>query len=68
MNTFLTEEEEEELKIPGSFDMSNPRGKRRNGSADDEDDDDDEGLAAATAEGAEDPPWAALFRKMGLKA
>jgi calcium/calmodulin-dependent protein kinase I len=68
--TFLTAEEEEELKIPGSFDMSNPR--RRKGSADDEgdddDDDDDDGAGRGAGGGAvqEDESWAGLFRRMGL--
>ena len=55
-DTFLTAEEEEELKIPGSFDMSNPRPGR--GSQDKEDDVDDEEV---------DTSWTGLFRKLGLK-
>jgi calcium/calmodulin-dependent protein kinase I len=62
-DTILTVEEEEELRIPGSFDMSNPRHGKRSGSADDDGDDDDDGGGEAD----EDATWAGLFRKMGLK-
>jgi len=74
--TFLTAEEEEELRIPGSFDMSNPqrRKAKRSGSADDEgddddddddEDDDDEGVARGGA-AREDESWGGLFRRLGL--
>lgn len=56
VDTFLTAEEEEELRIPGSFDMSNPRPKKGEDMEDD-DADDDEGEAS----------WAGLFKKMGLR-
>ncbi|KIM71295.1 hypothetical protein PILCRDRAFT_830438 [Piloderma croceum F 1598] len=77
--TFLTAEEEEELRIPGSFDMSNPQRRKgkRSGSADDEGDDDDDdedeeeedGVAKGGGRGAavqENESWAGLFRRMGL--
>jgi hypothetical protein len=70
--TFLTAEEEEELRIPGSFDMSNPQRRRgRSGSADDDGDDDDDDEDDGEGEGgggaaAQDESWAGLFRRMGL--
>lgn len=63
-NTFLTAEEEEELQIPGSFDMSNPR--TRKGSVDDEGDDDDEDDVGGQAKEDEDASWAGLFKRLGL--
>jgi hypothetical protein len=67
--TFLTAEEEEELRIPGSFDMSNPQRRRgRSGSADDDgdDDDDDDDWERGGGAAAQDESWAGLFRRMGL--
>jgi hypothetical protein len=70
--TFLTAEEEEELRIPGSFDMSNPQRRRgRSGSADDDEDDDDDEDGDDDGErgggaAAQDESWAGLFRRMGL--
>ena len=51
----LTAEEEEELQIPGSFDMSNPRHGRKE-SADDEEDEEDEATS-----------WSGFFKRMVLK-
>jgi hypothetical protein len=53
--TFLTAEEEEELRIPGSFDMSNPQRGNRSGSTEDDEDDEDES-------------WIGFFKRMGLKS
>lgn len=54
--TFLTAEEEEELRLPGSFDMDHPRKKQG------EDSEEDEG------EEPGDASWAGLFRRMGLRS
>ena len=65
MEILLTAEEEEELQIPGSFDMANPRRGKRSGSTDDEDDDDDDDGGGGQAV-EDDTSWAGLFKRMGL--
>lgn len=61
-DTFLTAEEEEELRIPGSFDMSNPR--QRQG------EDSDHGMDGDNEdEGSElDLSWMSLFKRLGLRS
>jgi calcium/calmodulin-dependent protein kinase I len=55
----LTSEEEEEIQMPGSFDMSNPRQKSRDGGDTSGDEEDDKEAVS---------PWSFLFRRMKLSS
>ena len=63
MDTFLTAEEEEELRIPGSFDIPSPRrGMSVNWSGTGSRSQSDE----ETEGGKERETWAGMFKRMGL--